>query len=1054
MKKGPLNKSINNGYGTVPEVEMESEQQDVSEPGAASSAVANNESPRRYSSRSFSALSGYVLTHVELATLPLLPALLYRKKRLQQREQAALFERNETIAIANSLGKAALPSDLVSLLEGVSHITEKLFPAALLGLLLHDVITFYTQVDNRYGTTLNTIFLGTANNALAWSSIYGTDIASETLHGLIPAAVGLALSVSALSQFVYDRYRLNVGKATEDAIHTEMSIRFLRHTALWQRDTQLRFHALNRLSALSQAPGSLSQRFRALAMIEQVASSFQPNHQLIGDAESLYSVALHALNQRAFNSENSVLRNYARYLCWSLGEATSRKMNALLLPFTLISLILLAAKLRLIEMWWTKARELADYLAAKKSCEQDSKVYTLTQSGNYECTVCGDWPEMYYGDIQSVQACLTGLFASARTPDFILNRLSASQERLSRYSDFSVIDLSKQDLATKWSEPEWEQFFTIFEAIPHLHLALFNLSTPALSPDHVTIVALQRLATFMKRVPIDGLDVSGQDLSIANFNVLLEGFVNNTQLNVLRFSNTRSSDASACALAAILPSTRIKTLISGYNNVTDYGMDCYTTVLPSTQIHTFYIPGNYVGEQGMVPFVNNLHKTKIRQLDISNMALTINTTNSLGQQLSLLSSLQISHCLLSDDHLSSWPTYALNSTTAFYDFSDNNYLTSTSILPFLAAHPFNHRFGLSLAGLINLNNAAYQRIGQLLATKNINVLDISRTALTCARLISVMANNSQTQLHTLIASRNKIADTCMSTFSQRLATQTNPLRRLDLSENAISSSGFSQLLARISDMPLRVLNLASNQLTGVEFSNYPHAISQSQLTELNIGNNVISAEFIPHLLRATLTNTTLQKLDLRDIALTEANGLLLALHLLPPIPHPDSLTDVTLSRDQQRLLHDIQTSKVNETHISELIVSNAQMGAKGVQALCHAAPVAHLALLDVSGNTLVINTTHQCSTSGASRTELWPVFHLPRYVYRTFKEALASVPSMIAPVAASAILLPSLTANSYSAPMNPDLAELAVPTLLLAVVLIKSLLNSRRHHYQSGPRKP
>lgn len=964
MKEKQLSNRVIHGYGTIPEVEMEEVQKDTHALSVDQSVFVNVASSRLYPPRAFSAVFIYVLTHGELITLPFLPILAYRKKQQEQLQLGHLLrgntdgKANETIA--NILGKAALPTDLVSLLVGSGHVTEKFFPSILFGLLLHDVITFYTQVDNRYGTTLNAHLFGTASNALAWSSTYGTDMALETLHWLIPTIVGLALTVSAVSQCIYDRYRINAGKTTNAAIDTEMSIRCLGHTLLWDTNTENRHHALKRLGELSHASVSLMQRFRALSMIEHVASSFQPNHQYDGNLESLYGAALHTLSQRADNPEDSYSRNYARYLRWSLGEAASKKANFWLLPFALITLAIVFAKMRLIEMWWRKAKELADYRAAKKSCEQENKVYTLTQSGRVECTVCGDWPFMYYGDVFTSQACITGLLAYPREATFIVTQLAAIQERLNRHADFSVIDLSQQNWTKDWAKAEWNQFYTVFEAIPHLHVSLFNLSAPTLNPYRVTHFAMQRLAKFMQRVPIDALDVSGQDLSFDNFHALLAGFVNNTALKDFRFANTHSGDLAACDLAEILPDINISTLVTGYNNVSDAGMACYTEVLPKTEIHSFYVPGNPITESGMLPFVSNLSKTKVRHLDISGIPLTLNTMDSLAKQLNFLSSLYFSNGQVQDKHMRNWPTYAANSTIEVYDFS-SNFLTGKSLIPFLVNLPTNRQLSINLAGLVGLNTHDYQQIGRLLPTKNFHALNISSTKLTCVGFAALTANTSQ--LHTLIAAKNEITDTCMLAFSQGLTDQSNFLRRLDLSNNDISSSGASQLLARVSETRLRVLNLAGNQLIGSEFGDYPHQIADSQLTELSLAQNPIVSEWLPQLLRALLINTSLQQLDLSGVALTEVNGLLLAQHLLPSIPHPDSLSDATLTRDQQRWLHDIQTSNHSETHISELRLRNTQLGEKGIRALCHAAPVAHLAMFELSGNVInsAIENIHDCS---------------------------------------------------------------------------------------------
>lgn len=1018
MKKGSLNGSIHDDYGTIQEVELEGAKNPLNTFEARQSAFVYTPFSSLHPSRTFHHCVIYVLTHVELATLPLFPVLSYL--RMQQQRNAHLLDTHETIP--NIFSKAALPSDLVSLLEGFCHVTEKLFPHIFLGLFLHDVITFYTQVDNRYGTTLKDILFGTASNSLAWSGIYGTDMALETLDWLIPSTIGLALTVSALSQLIYDRYRLNSGKATMDAINTETSLRFLRHIVLWNSNADSRFLALERLSKLSHSAGSFMQRFRALSMIEQIASSFQPN--FTHDTESLYGVAFNALNQRADNPEDRFFQHYARYLRWSLGEEPNHKSNLFLVPFTAITVAILFAKMRLLEMLWHKVKERADYNAAKKSCDAENKVYTLTQSGKIECTVCGDWPNMYYGDIQTSQACLTGLFAKTQGPSFIINKLSSLQERLNRYADFSVVDLSKQDLATAWSEPEWDQILSLLEAIPNLHLTIFNLSTLSLSSLRFSDQKMQRLAKSIKQLPIECLDLTRQNLSGDNANVLFSSLANNTVLNDLRFSDTASGNAVACALATILPATRISTLMTGNNNVSDAGMDCYTKVLPMTEVNSFYAPANPMTENGLLPFVQNLNKTKIRHLDISVIKLSPVTVDALGQQLIFLTSLNLAQCGLSDQHISHWATYVSNAATETYDLSDNHLLTGASIIPFLSAQPDNLRLVINLAGLVKLSINDYQQIGQLLSFKKIVSLDMSRTDAKCVGFLSVMANSSQ--LHTLIVSDNAINDACIPTFIQSLTAQTHSLQYLDLSANRISSSGVSQLLARMSETQLRVLHLANNQLTGVEFSDYPLAIAKSHLIELNLSRNPISTRWLSQLLNALLINTSLQKLDLSGITLSEDNGLLLAQHLLPSIPHADSLSDITLTRDQQRWLHDIQLSRFRETAITELSVSATHIGDKGVRALCHAAPVAHLFMLELSGNLMnsPIENIHHCSEMGM------PPSSMVMQPLSTFSNANSAHAACLAPTVllAGTLLAWSLkkilsmwTRNSCSIGANKDI---------------------------------
>ena len=488
-------------YGIKNDVEM------MREPGEENALASDSISPVAHP---YQSLIIYVLTHVELATLPLLPFIALQQKRQALRQQDMLREDSQTenLNLPTVLGKSALPASLVSLLEGASWLTEKLFPAAFWGLMLHDLITFHR------------------------------------MH--LPLA----------------------------AIATDLSLRRLRQVVLWgdALTYQARHLALERLVMLTEAPHAWIKRFRALTMLEEIASSFKPRE----DRESFHTIALRTLNQYADNPQSSLLQKYAQYL--RLCHGTVRSKNALfaLAPFLLFTLSVLTAKVRIAQMLWRKAHELAAYLAAKKACEADAKVYSLTQSGNLECTVCGDWPFVYYGDIQSSQGCLEGLFASLQNASVIVAQLNSLMPYLTKQADFHVLDFSKQAIASDWPEALWNQCLTLLEAIPNLQLSAVNLSTAMANPVDFPKPMLQRLAFFLEKVSVASLDLTGQRFAVHNLKALLPGLANNSALTDLRFSNTWLNDDSACELAAILASTRITTLMLGYNHLTDRGLQYYT----------------------------------------------------------------------------------------------------------------------------------------------------------------------------------------------------------------------------------------------------------------------------------------------------------------------------------------------------------------------------------------------------------------------------------------------------------------------------------------------
>ncbi len=102
-----------------------------------------------------------------------------------------------------SLKQEASIQTIVSFRDGMRVAFSGVWPAALLSLITHDVIVFYSQSHNRYGNTLLKIALGTSPNQLSWSSHVGTSLVTASKYWL---GMGLATALPFLFNTIFNGF--------------------------------------------------------------------------------------------------------------------------------------------------------------------------------------------------------------------------------------------------------------------------------------------------------------------------------------------------------------------------------------------------------------------------------------------------------------------------------------------------------------------------------------------------------------------------------------------------------------------------------------------------------------------------------------------------------------------------------------------------------------------------------------------------------------------------------------------------------------------------------
>lgn len=211
---------------------------------------------------------------------------------------------------------------IINFLQGTRFVTETLWPTAFAGLLLHDLITFWTQSNDRYGNQWHDSLWGNSPNQLGWTSHYGSDLAAEPLYWLAPALItGGALGVGLLqflrrSHFILpanpDSFavsQLLQQKLPLDSDHLKFESQRFNNLVLRLKDTANYagwFKAQRAIQELAQLAEGLDQN--SLNALREIARFKHPKNPAQLNSEQVQYLLRHFLvNAPTFNETEIIL---------------------------------------------------------------------------------------------------------------------------------------------------------------------------------------------------------------------------------------------------------------------------------------------------------------------------------------------------------------------------------------------------------------------------------------------------------------------------------------------------------------------------------------------------------------------------------------------------------------------------------------------------------------------------------------------------------------------------------------------------------------------------
>ncbi|PIO24183.1 hypothetical protein AB205_0216880, partial [Aquarana catesbeiana] len=131
----------------------------------------------------------------------------------------------------------------------------------------------------------------------------------------------------------------------------------------------------------------------------------------------------------------------------------------------------------------------------------------------------------------------------------------------------------------------------------------------------------------------------------------------------------------------------------------------------------------------------------------------------------------------------------------------------------------------------------------------------------CSHLASVIRNNQT--LRTLDLSDNNLEGPHFRDLMEALTT--SRIEELQLRYNDLTDSSCPHLASGIrNNQTLRRLDLSENNLGGTYFSDLMEALTTSRIEELHLYKNHLSDSSCPHLASGIRTNQTLRTLDLSE----------------------------------------------------------------------------------------------------------------------------------------------------------------------------------------------
>ncbi len=959
---------------------------------------------------------------------------------------------------------------IIGLFEGFESF-ERVWSIFLTSLLLNSVINYYLYPTERGGTTLSeNLLLSNPFTAYDENEAYLAESLSEptvwpVLLG-VPIVFGLASAIfqsfhaktikpENLQQLIYDieHYhsstwhdcgRWFISSLVPDIFpmllpsvflyllpgsHTEHLLETAERLILWDGriSTDERDQLFQAIKSLQKNSSKIT-KLMTLATIAKITNGISvwdlPKLQSAGiDDKAILQLvqikleALRELNYAAYHYYSShkdrelflsPLPRYlvANYLLWTIGQPKSIVLQPLFFLYRGIKVIpfILLVK-AVIEGIYKLAQEHAE----KQACMHEGKQWTYFKDrGQYECTVCGDWP-IFYKNMFSDKSCWDDYMRFNRSVPDLLSAIEQID-----FDAITSVDLSHQKLNNSG-------LVTVLEA---LAMKLSNtqelyLNTSMTDDNNLSLKSAQMIAQLLKHSTIKTLSLKSlniiDDTSINT--ALMQGF-EKSNLESLDLSNNYFSDNGTLILASTLPLSKIRYLnLSNHNGkpIGDTGIIALANKLEKSKIQNLDLSFNYIKNAGATALAKSLPLSCIQILDLSANSLENEATISLSNGLQKSSVISLN---LWSNFIGSAGTIALSKALPNTNISalnlGVNYFDSEGLSALAAALPKSvvedlnlddTRIGddqikylanslsktqikklslrsnyikangmkaladsLPYSKVVNMD-LKYNRIGpngaaaisNILVDTDIEILLLSGNNIGKTGAIYLSKGLIGSQVKILDLWGNNIENDGVTALSQVLPQTL--IERLTLASNNIGLKGISNLADALHLSAVEALDLGYNNLKSEGLTPLANSLARSSLQELNLAYNDLENK-INHLIEA-LPKSKLSSLSLQGNNITSLGIEALAKILTTSEPAQHPLWIKFLNSEIMKSKA-VANSGPN-THLQKLDLANNKITAQGAIALCE-----QLAQTDIETNSL--NLAENCINHDLIDTSTCTIF--------------------------------------------------------------------------------
>lgn len=865
--------------------------------------------------------------------------------------------------------KEKSPFHKIHFLKGYRYAMEYFWPISLGLLLIHDFYVYALYPDERFDTLLEDIFLANANNQVSWTKM-GSDLIHEPSFWY-PSILLLTLPI--LMGVAEPFYRKLMGK-------------FLINTSWTQCLTEDSINNLTRIMVVHSRPLSFLRRQEALQRLEwgffwekeltaenkkAILDFFvftSGYDQLLRVVSAFSDENIKRLIKQNYlsNDEGKIFRELKQFACEAL---PSREKNIKFYAKETIKKIFaaygLSASFYYIALVVRKAIAIYQYFHDKENCHEPKVWNYIPAKGNYDCTICGDWPFVYLGDINSPQGCLDGLISSGK------NITQYDIARLAAYN-ISTLDLSSTPI-NKWSDDYFQAMFKQFESL--LSVEIVNLSSTALARGWTNSKAII-IKYYINQLNIKALDLSKQNLGANTIQTLLEGINISSPLNTLNLANNGMADTGAQIIGSFLSDHTLSSLDVSYNQFSSNGVRSITQSLNNHKLAELYLRGISIDQETFSQLATNVTQSAIKIFDISDSDLTGIDTTSLGELIpgSALKALRINNAYLSDGQVFTLSNQLSNSSLEQISIADN-FISDAGAISFIWNLKGSQVSTINLANnpltdnFLKNTKSVIQTLS--IRTLNLSYGDASYCQFSSQALYDFIKHLPPT-LKSLSLANTTLDDTGIQTIITFQINGTYSLEHLDVSFTLISDASKQSIYdLLLQNTPLLELKLSGTYLTDISSEMLvPAILHNTNLKILDVSSTYFTFRGATQLVKAVTDHKQIISLSMDNVPITDESVYALKL-IQGKYIDQTLLTSEHLNLDQRRALSQAKPS----TDLQYISVQNCNLTTKSAQYLCRILPYSDSSpdKLSLGGNAvdfLEINLLN-CVESTASKNVPW-----------------------------------------------------------------------------------